>query len=228
MSTVIAITHDLPDEEVDAVDDDCLSPITTIKIAADSVELLRPQDIERVIDAAAYIGESHLADVHKLIRKGTVVQRAALDAVMVDIAPLLDDITLPYLKAQCDRAARQSRRAVIRQEIQAQYGDDLCGLQLSNGSKTLFVVLLPDASEEGMYRLTNFTEHGFTGHSTHASYQATLDDAIQSGYHNMANGSLEAFATLESFSAGNEYAGRIQQLNSGRISWEAFTKGGAR
>ena len=200
-----------------------LNPLTTINIAADSVEKLRPVDVDRVLGAALEISEEHFADVHKLIKRGTVEQKNALDVFTDDVAAFLEDTEVPYLKVQVKRSLRRVNREETRGKIKDKYGDDLSGLQLSNDDRSLFVLFAPDASEQGRIRITNFTKDGLMGHSTFDTYQKALDEAISDGYRNMADGSLEDLSQLDTFKSGNEYAARVQELNSGKINFAQFT-----
>lgn len=110
----------------------------------------------------------------------------------------------------------------LRVQINEQYGEDLAGLELSNDSKSLFCLFLPDASEEGKFRMTELSETGLIGHTTKNSYKDVLDEAIHSGYRNIANGNIHRLSISTKFIKGNEFLSRMDALKSGDMSWEEF------
>ena len=203
--------------------DDSLSVETTLKTVADNWESLRAVDVQRLIDTAINTdSEDHVADVIKEARKQRPDLRNEIDDAFSDWAPFVEDSKNKYLAARARVAMRKLRGDALKEQVKAKH-PDIVGAQLHNGGG-LYAFILPDASEQDRFRLTNFDENGFSGHSTFDTAEQALDDAIRSGYREMADGALESMSQKDSFKAGNEWAAKIQQINSGQITWKELVE----
>lgn len=197
---------------------------TTIKIAADSAEKLRPQDVDRVLAAAYDQGEDQLAGVVRLIMNANPTLMPNIRDFFEEVGGFLADTTDKRIKSFVDIGIRRRNASDLKESIAEKYGDDLAGLQLE-GSNERYAFFLPDASEPGRVRATYFDANGLSGHTTYDTYEKALSDVIQQGYKKESPDAMERVSKLDTFVAGNEWAHKLQDLNSGKITWEQFVSG---
>lgn len=195
------------------------NPKITIQIAADSIEKLRAQDVERVISEAFGIGEDHLFDVYMYIANNRSDLQQALRDAFDDVAPFLTESGNRMLSVMAQNSVRRTTGESEKRAILDKYGDDLSGLQLSSNDGERFVLFTPEAGEPGKVRATYFFERGFSGHSTRSSYAKLLDEMFQEGYRKEVPGKLEELSQTKEFVDGNEYASMIQKVNSGQMTY---------
>lgn len=201
------------------------NPKITIQIAADSIEKLRAQDVERVISEAFGIGEDHLFDVYMYIANNRPDLQQTLRGAFDDVAPFLTESGNRMLSVMAQSSVRRTTGESEKQAILDKHGDDLSGLQLSSNDGERFVLFTPEAGEPGKVRATYFFERGFSGHSTRSSYAKLLDEMFQEGYRKEVPGKLEELSQTKEFVDGNEYASMLQKVNSGQMTHKQMLEG---
>jgi hypothetical protein len=199
-------------------------PAAFIKIAADSIDKLRPQDVDRVLADAYALGEDQLAAVTEYIAKNNSKLREEIKIFFEEVAGFLDGTTDKRIKMFVDVGMRRRNASDLRESVAKNFGEDLAGLQLK-GASDRYAFFLPDASNAGKFRVTHFDKNGLSGHTTYDTYAKALDEAIQDGYKTEAPGSLEKLSELDSFKAGNEWAHKLQAVHDGKITWADFVAG---
>jgi hypothetical protein len=199
------------------------SPETTIKIAADSLDRLRKQDVSRALEAAEQISHDHLLDVTLYIKRGRPELREEVESWLEDMAGFLEDSSNNRIATMSKRSLERTNRTKFKADLMARTGGDLAGIQLSNSDETLFVVFSPESGSPGEFRSTRFDARGFSGHSTRDTYQKLLDEAIVDGYRQESPGALERLSQTRAFADGNEAMDKIQRSMSDRQGFETQT-----
>ena len=98
--------------------------------------------------------------------------------------------------ARVRREGREARQRQAKQALLAANGGTALGIEAQQAQSARYVLILADASRPGRYRYSAFDEQGFFTHSTHATAEAALEEAIRDGYTVPAPGALERlFAT---------------------------------
>ncbi len=199
-------------------------PAVFVKIAADSIDKLRPQDVDRVLADAYALGRDQLGGMTQYIMDYNAKLMPQVVEFFEEVAGFLEDTNDKRIKHFVDVGLRRRNAIDLRESIAKNFGEDLAGLQLQ-GASDRYAFFLPDASNEGKVRVTYFDKNGLSGHTTYDTYAKALDEAIQDGYRTESQGSLERLSELDSFKAGNEWAHKLQAFHDGKITWADFVAG---
>jgi hypothetical protein len=190
-------------------------PENLILLAADDVSLLRSVDVQRVLEAACYIGDQELWETHKYLHFQRVDLRPAILESYCDIANLLEFTEVLGLRQFVRQVLRKQRFENLKDEIFRVFPNrDLTGLELGNSSG-LYLLMLPDASAPGCVRSQYFDVNGISGHSTRNSFEQLLDEAVADGYRTVVTGKLNELSKLKSFKDGLAQVDKIARVNSG-------------
>jgi hypothetical protein len=95
---------------------------------------------------------------------------------------------------------------------------EMTGLQLANPSNENFMVFLPDPSEKGRVRYSEFNKNGFFSHFTQDEYAPLIEEAWNMGYRIRTSNKLETLSMQPEWSSGSKEVLLIQQYNQGSIS----------
>lgn len=88
----------------------------------------------------------------------------------------------------------------VRRSIALRYGQDLTGLQLTNGKDV--ALFLADASQPGKVRALWYGKHGFKTHLTRDTYPQLLHEMLQRGYTEESSENLDHLFQHEQFHRG--------------------------
>lgn len=98
-----------------------------------------------------------------------------------------------------------------------EHGD---GLQLRHKTDQKWAFLLPDATDEGMYRYQLYDKQGFFSHRTFKDRETALVEVAKDSFLIEDNGSLDRLAATPTWARGMEMNAVIQASNARIISWE--------
>lgn len=115
--------------------------------------------------------------------------------------------------------ARNDRKAA-KEACKARHSANPVGVQLKSPLSERYTVILPDASEPGLFRLQYFDASGFSGHSTYNTAEQALHEAIVEGLTEDAPGALERLSVTGTWRLGVEAQGYRDLFNAGRMSFE--------
>jgi hypothetical protein len=98
--------------------------------------------------------------------------------------------------------------------------DEMAGLELSHVSQNSYIVFMPDPSEKGRFRYSEYNDMGFFSHFTLDSYKELIEEAWQLGYRDECKGKLNELSIKPEWTAGANEVLLIQQYNQGSISFK--------
>ncbi len=183
-----------------------------VKLAADSLDKLRVQDVERVMSEALTASDStYLAMYHYLSTR--IELGVELAAILIENSHYTEDSKVSELAALTKQAMHLESKVDIRNKMFAARSGELTGLELKHSNRDSYVIFLADASNAGKFRVNYFDKDGLLNHKTRSTYEELLESVFKEGYQIEAAGSLERLMVLESFSKGNEAVARIQKAN---------------
>lgn len=109
------------------------------------------------------------------------------------------------------------------QTVLAEFDSQGLGLTLKSIHGDSWVIILPDASNQGCFRHQSFSKSGWTGHMTTLTAEAAVLDAFESGYRLLAErNTLDRLAATQEWAKGIEQLDLITRHNNGLISWQQF------
>lgn len=197
-------------------------PENLILLVADDVSLLRSVDVQRVLEAACYIGDRELWETHKYLHFNRADLRPDLLDGYCDIADLLEFTEVLGLRQFVRQVLRKQRFEDFKGEIFRTFPTrNLTGLELGT-SNGLYLLMLPDASSPGCVRSQYYGANGFSGHSTRNSFEQLLDEAVSDGYKTVVTGKLNELSKLNSFQQGLAHLDKITRVNSGEDWTQVF------
>lgn len=105
------------------------------------------------------------------------------------------------LKVGIDAQHRATTQALL-----AANGGSPLGLEVRNPQRDRYALVLPDASNPGKYRSSQYDKHGLYTHETFATADAALAQLIKDGFTEHAPGSMDELSQTETWRQGMEAA----------------------
>lgn len=171
---------------------------------------------------AASVSDGLLYDVLRELRyKDELTRKVALEA-FESICHFYDQSSDARMARFAQRKIRDLAGSAFQSELLHLHNNNLAGVELSNSERSQFVLFLPDASEPGRVRHSNFDRHGFYNHYTFDTYVEALKSAWSQGFRMKAPGALNDLCTKADWIRGTKITNAIQHLNAGRISYQQY------
>lgn len=192
-------------------------------LPAGGMDSLSNNDIVNIIATAHSHGDRTLyATMKKLYLSAPRVREVAKQEFSY-LSPFFTDSDYAPLASMASNASDRLGAKSLQAALLEERGGDLTGLVLENRSGDRWALFLPDASEPGRYRYSEFSPNGPMSHSTRNSYVELLAEAIDAGYRQPVDPQvLEDITHTPAFEHGAAISILIDQLNYGHISHDEY------
>lgn len=114
--------------------------------------------------------------------------------------------------------------AVRFDEIMVKYDGSPMGVEFRSKHRDAWAFVLPDASEQGKFRIQYFDRNGFASHHSDESVEACVNQMVADGYTVEDAGALDGLVDTAEWKRGVEVAALMQRLNSKQISYREFSE----
>ena len=117
-------------------------------------------------------------------------------------------------------------RARAYDRIMRESNGDPSGIEFkSEGTgRARYAVVLPDASQQGKWRISYFDERGFSSHHVEETRDAAVKSMVSDGFTIESRGTLDELAATREWKLGTDYADIIDQLNRKIITHDEFMR----
>lgn len=126
-----------------------------------------------------------------------------IEAEFTHIADFYLDSDESFLRSLARKLSISSQKDRLKVNLENKYSIngklDLEGVELSNTGSNLYCLFGKDASEEGRFRFSVFSAHGFMSHTTRDSYEELLTEALEDGFIKQADGALNTCSSNPEF-----------------------------
>jgi len=109
-------------------------------------------------------------------------------------------------------------------EVMVKHDGDPSGIEFRNHRRDAWAVVLKDASVQGRWRVQYMDRDGMISHFGALDLQSAVEEMLSEGYVIDDQGAVDALCQTERWKRGIEIASLMQQLNSGQITHDEYTK----
>lgn len=102
------------------------------------------------------------------------------------------------------------KKELIFSSLVRQNNNKILGIELKHIRNQIWACILPDASNQGMYRVQYYDKHSFVSHITFNTPEEALTTAITEGYRSYEPGSMDRLSITDEWKQGLEWLERCQ------------------
>ncbi|WP_415913003.1 hypothetical protein [Neptuniibacter sp. QD37_11] len=167
------------------------------------VDSLKGHHTHAVLSAAIKMGDDTYFKAYKDLRRIRPDLRA-------DIQEFFDDVVFFFEDSECGPLALRAKGRIkiiskqnILEDVITLTGGEFLGFEMKRPNSEQWAFVLPDASEPGRYRYSEFDADGFYGHQTRDTPEECLKDMImEGGYTHPDKGALNKVQATPRFIEG--------------------------
>lgn len=150
------------------------------------------------------------------IEEATPIERDTINDFLYDVSGFFMDTESDNLNKLMASSQDTINQTPARDALFAQNSSRMTGLVIKRSEVEIGAVFLPDASEPGRFRFSEFDSRGFFAHQTFDDYKEAFFAAWSQGYRELSSVSwFESLSQTDNWSQGMDLVNKIALWNRG-------------